>query len=125
MWSNTFLSEYPTYTSQYAMELLHSLGSKFDINYMSDDNLRNLMINFAKRDSQCFYQLALHAYWKLKRQTDYNLFEIFTEDKFIEIQDFLQETTDDWVCSRDRNRTELSNNSVRFGSTQSNRIEPN
>ena len=29
-----------------------------------------------------------------------------------------------WIRIRDRNRTELSNNSVRFGSTQPNRTEP-
>lgn len=98
MWSNTILDEFTTFTSQYAMELLHSLGSKFDTNYFKNESLGHLMADFAKRDSQCFYQLALHAYWKLKRKDEYDLFEIFNEENFTAVQDFFQDAASEWVC---------------------------
>lgn len=98
MFSNIILNEFTTFTSQYAMELLLSLGSKFETNYLKNESLGDLMVGFAKRDSQCFYQLALHAYWKLKRNEEYDLFEIFNERKFIDVQDFFQEASSEWVC---------------------------
>lgn len=97
MWSNTILNEFPTFTSQYAMQLLHSLGSKFDTIYFSNANLQSIMLDFAKRDDHCFYQLASHAYWKLRRNQQYDLSEIFNEEKFNILEDFFQ-MDQDWVC---------------------------
>ena len=98
MWSDTILNEFPTFTSQYAMELLHSLGSKFDTNYLKNESLGHLMIDFAKRDGYCFYHLALDAYWKLKRNDEYDLFETLNEQKFTAVQDFFQDAASEWVC---------------------------
>jgi len=96
MCSNTNFTEFTTFTGQYAMELLHSLGSKFDTSYFSNESLQSMMVDFAKRDDHCFYQLASHAYWKLRRNNQYDLFEIFNEEKFNTVQDFFQ-TDNDWV----------------------------
>lgn len=79
------------------MELLHSLSLKFDTIYLSDENFRSTMINFAKCDDNCFYQLASHAYWKLRHNKQYDLLEIFNQEKFDKMQDFFQ-IDDDWVC---------------------------
>jgi hypothetical protein len=98
MWSNEILHELPTFTSQYAMELLHSLGSIFDTKYFSNDTLRTLISDYAKRDDQCFYQLALHAYRQLKLNNGSALSEIFTEGKFNQLKDVLQEHSTDLVC---------------------------
>ena len=95
MYSNTILNEFPTFTSQYAVELLHSLGSKFDTAYISNENLRNLMINFAKNDQYGFYQLALHAYHLLKINDDFDLCEIFNEENFNKIRAVFQQNSND------------------------------
>jgi len=94
MWSNTILNEFPTFTSQYAMELLHSLGSKFDKIYFSNENLQSIMLDFAKRDDHSFYHLASHAYWKLRRNQQYDLLDIFNEEKFNALQSFFEIDSD-------------------------------
>ena len=98
MWSNQILNEFPTFISQYAMELLHSLGSIFDTKYFSNEDLRNLIIDYAKRDDQCFYQLALHAYRQLKLNDTFDLCQIFTEDNFNRLKVVLQQDPADSVC---------------------------
>ncbi|CAF1034913.1 unnamed protein product [Rotaria sordida] len=59
MWSKSFINEYKTFYCQYTIELLHLLGFVFDNNYSTNENLRNMMIELAKRNDKCFYQLAL------------------------------------------------------------------
>jgi hypothetical protein len=98
MWSSEILEEFPTFTSQYAMELLHSLGSIFDTKYFSNDTLRTLVADYAKRDDQCFYQLALHAYLQLKHDKESDLGETFTEKHFNLLKDVLQQNPIDSVC---------------------------
>ena len=98
MWSDGILHELPTFTSQYAMELLHSLGSIFDTKYSSNDTLRALISDYAKRDDQCFYQLALHAYRQLKLNNGSDLSEIFTEENYNQLKDVLQQNSIDLVC---------------------------
>lgn len=93
MWSNSMLKEFPTFHSQYAVELLHSLGSIFDNNYLSNENLRNLMIDLAKQDDKCFYQLALHAYKTLQLNNSFDLMTIFNDEKFNTMKDSLEEDT--------------------------------
>ncbi|CAF2732560.1 unnamed protein product [Rotaria sp. Silwood2] len=88
MWSKSFISEYTTFDAQYAIELLHSLGSVFDNNYSTNENLRNVMIELAKRDNKCFYQLALHVYKKLQRNNSFDLTTVFNDEEFNAIYDF-------------------------------------
>ena len=98
MWSNEIFNEYPTFISQYAMELLHSLGTKFHAIYFTNESLRSMMIDFAKCDDHCFYQLVLHAYWKLKNNAQYNLLDIFNAEKFHDVQNFFQMEENFSVC---------------------------
>ncbi len=91
MWSNLILNEFPTYHAQYAVELLHTLGSIFDNIYFSNENLRHVMIEFAKQDDQCFYQLALHAYRQLQINESYDLMTVFNDREFNAMKDSLQE----------------------------------
>lgn len=93
MWSNSILNEFPTYYSQYAIELLHSLGSIFDTNYLANENLRNLMIDLAKRDDKCFYQLALHAYKQLQINNSFDLMTVFNNENFNSTKVVLQENS--------------------------------
>ncbi|CAF1332700.1 unnamed protein product [Rotaria sp. Silwood1] len=88
MWSKFFISEYTTFDAQYAIELLHSLGSVFDNSYSTNETLRNLMIKLAKRDEKCFYQLALYAYKKLQRNKSFDLTTVFNDEEFNAIYDF-------------------------------------
>ncbi|CAF1146461.1 unnamed protein product [Rotaria sordida] len=90
MWSKSFINKFPTFDAQYAIELLHSLGSIFDSNYSTNENLRNKMIQLAKRDDKCFYQLALYAYKKLQENNSFDLTTVFNDEEFTAMYDFHQ-----------------------------------
>jgi hypothetical protein len=97
MWSNSILNQFPTYQAQYAIELLHSLGSIFDNNYLNNENLRNVMIDLAKQDDKCFYQLALHAYRQLQIDNSLDLITVFNDEKFNSMKDLLKEDVENSV----------------------------
>ena len=97
MWSNSILNEFPTFHAQYAVELLHTLGCRFDNIYLANENLRQVMIDFAKRDDQCFYQLAYHAYRQLQINESYDLMTVFNEQEFNTMKGEAKETTDNSV----------------------------
>jgi hypothetical protein len=103
MWSNSILNEFPTFNAQYAIELLHSLGSVFDNHYLKNGNLRNVMQDFAKRDDKCFYQLALHAYKKLQKYDSFDLRTIFNEEEFLVIKDLVNDDEKDLVSLNKHN----------------------
>ncbi|CAF0940803.1 unnamed protein product [Rotaria sordida] len=87
MWSKSFINEYKTFYCQYTIELLHLLGSVIDNNYSTNENLRNMMIELAKRDDKCFYQLALYAYKRLQRNNSFYLTTAFNDEEFTAIYD--------------------------------------
>jgi hypothetical protein len=108
MWSNSILDEFPTYYTQYAIELLHTLGSKFDKIYFANENLRHVMIDFAKQDDQCFYQLALHAYQQLQINEFYDLMTVFNDQEFNAMKDSLKEAAESPVGDRERENLKCS-----------------
>jgi hypothetical protein len=97
MWSNSILDEFPTFQTQYAIELLHSLGPIFDNNY-----LRNVMIDLAERHEESFYQLAYNAYRQLKTNDSVDLLSIFNEEGFNAIKNFLEQIATNPVYHTDR-----------------------
>jgi hypothetical protein len=102
MWSNSILDEFPTFQTQYAIELLHSLGPIFDNNYLRNENLRNVMIDLAKRHEESFYQLAYNAYRQLNTNDSVDLLSIFNEEGFNAIKNFLEQIATNPVCHTDR-----------------------
>lgn len=76
-WSNEILNDYPSEHSRYAVSLLHSLGYVFDDRYLHNPNLQNFMINLAQKNDRHFYQVALKAYYELKKCYWIDLFAIF------------------------------------------------
>ena len=81
-WSKMFLNNYLTFDGQYAVEILHSLGSVFDEKYSMNKDLQNTMIELAKQDDKRFYALALQAYEKLRHNKSLDLTTIFNQEKF-------------------------------------------
>ncbi|CAF4720264.1 unnamed protein product [Rotaria sp. Silwood1] len=81
-WSNSFLDSYKTFGAQYALEMLHSLGSSFDNKYVMNESLQTMMIDLANKDDKCFYKLALNAYHSLQKNESLDLMTIFNEDEF-------------------------------------------
>ncbi|CAM4813503.1 unnamed protein product [Rotaria magnacalcarata] len=84
----TFLSEFPTFNAQYAIELLHSLNSTFDSQCSTNENLRNIMLDLAKRDDNCFYETALRAYRQLQNDKSHDLTTIFNNKEFNDTYNF-------------------------------------
>jgi hypothetical protein len=97
MWSNSIINKFPTFHAQYAVELLHSLGAVFDTHYLTNENLQNIMHDFAKRDDNCFYQLALHAYRELRMNSSFDLTTIFNDEAFYTMNDSLKEEIENSV----------------------------
>jgi hypothetical protein len=102
MWSDSLLNEFSTFKAQYAIEILHSLGSIFDRSYLTNENLRQVMINLAKRDEKCFYQLALHAYEQLQINDSFDLSTVFNEEEFDTVKNFIDEDLKNPVSNTQR-----------------------
>lgn len=88
--SQSLINEYPTFYSQYAIELLHTRGEKFDNLYLNDESLRNIMIALAKKNDRCFYELAKHAYLQLKKDQVIDLKTIFNDEEFDDMCEWLE-----------------------------------
>lgn len=76
-WSNDIFTDYSSEHSRYSLSLLHSLGYVFDDKYLNNKTLQQLMIDLARRDDRYFYQLALKAFYELKRCFWIDLMKIF------------------------------------------------
>jgi hypothetical protein len=82
MWSAELIDQFPTFYSQYAIELLHSLGDRFDQRFVSDVRLRDTMIELAKQDECAFYKLALHVCQKLEESAAFDPATVFNKEDF-------------------------------------------
>lgn len=78
-WDKIEFNWYPTNESLYAISMLHSLGYLFDDKYLMNQSLQGVMVELAVTDEKRFYQLALTAFYELKKCHWLDLTTIFNQ----------------------------------------------
>jgi hypothetical protein len=85
-WDKIEFNWYPTNDALYAMSMLHSLGYLFDDKYLMNQTLQNTMVDLSEEDENRFYQLAVRAFYELKKCHWFDLTTIFNRKQFDQIR---------------------------------------